>query len=154
MAAYVTLSYSCQALGQSSAALAAADHALALAPNTPQAHIAKANALLAMERDHEALSALGAAFQCDPKNAEIQMEMGDVCWKNLNSPDEAVKHYLTATNLNPAMAPVYVRLGDYYLLRGDTNAAHSVVQMLRRISPNTPELPVLEERWNRLSQRN
>jgi tetratricopeptide (TPR) repeat protein len=145
--AYITLSYSCQALGQYDAALAAAGRALALAPKTAQAHLAKANAFLGMERDKDALAELEAAFADDPKNAEIQMEMGDVCWRNLRAPDEAFKHYVAATNLDLALAPVYVRLGDFYLTRGNSNAVQSVIQKLRRVAPDIPELPVLEQRW-------
>src|SRR5262249_38579380 len=121
LAAYVTLSYACKSLGQFEEALAAADRALALAPATSQAYIAKAIVFLAMDRNQDALAMLELALRSDPKNAEIQMKIGDICWRNLNDPAQAVSRYQAATNLNPTLAPVYVRLGDFYLMCGDTN---------------------------------
>jgi tetratricopeptide (TPR) repeat protein len=153
LAAYITLSYTCRLLGQFDQALAAADRALALAPNTAQAYIAKANVFLAMDRDQDALAMLDQALHDDPKNAEIQMEMGDICWRNLNAPDQAAAHYLAATNLNPALAPVYIRLGDFYLMRGDTNAARPVLEMLRHLAPKSSELAQLETRWHRMAHQ-
>jgi tetratricopeptide (TPR) repeat protein len=148
--AYITLAFSCQALGKNEAALQAAEQAVELSPKTPQVHVAKANVLLALGRDQEALAELDTASHCDPNNAEIQMEMGDVCWRNLKSPKQALEHYLTATNINPALAPVYVRLGDYYLYSHDTNSAGPVLRMLRHLSPDGPEVLTLEDRWQRL----
>jgi tetratricopeptide (TPR) repeat protein len=148
--AHITLSFSCQASRQFDRALAAADRAIALSPQTAQAHIAKANALLGMERDEAALAELDEALRCDPKNAEIQMEMGDVCWRNLNMPEAALKHYVAATNLNPALAPAYVRLGDYYLSQRDAQRAEPVIQILQRLAPDRPETPLLRKRWEKL----
>jgi hypothetical protein len=81
------------------------------------------------------------------------MEIGDVCWRNLHLPDEALSHYVSATNLDVALTPVYVRLSDFYLQRADTNAAQSTIQMLRRLDPASPDLQHLEERWQRLAKR-
>jgi tetratricopeptide (TPR) repeat protein len=150
--ARVTLSFTLQAAGRSEQALAEADHALALSPNTTQAHMARANALLGMERDREALEALQAAADCDPKNAEIQMEIGDVYWLNLEQPDEAVRHYHTATNLNPVLWPVYVRLADYHLQKRNHEAVQPLLALLRRLAPRSPELPLLENRAKQQEQ--
>jgi tetratricopeptide (TPR) repeat protein len=151
--AWITLSYSCQAVNETDSALAAADRAVALSPGTAQTHLARANALLGAERDREALTELEEASRCDPKNAEIQMEMGDVCWRNLHMPEEALSHYVSATNLNLALTPVYLRLGDLYLQRAETNAAHITIQMLRQLDPASPDLPALEERWRHILKR-
>jgi tetratricopeptide (TPR) repeat protein len=129
------------------AALAAAERALALSPQTTQAHLAKANALLGMERDRDALAALEAATRSDPKNGEIHVEIGDVLWRNLQAPEPAFDHYRTATNLAPALAAAHVRIADYHLRRGDTNAAQPVLALLRRIAPKSPDLLVLDSRW-------
>ena len=112
--------------------LAAAEEALTLAPQTTQAYLAKANALLALERDQDVVAALQQAARTDPKNGEIQLELGDIYWRNLQDPDAAFERYRAATNLNPALAGAHVRLADYHLRRGDTNAAAPVLRSLRR----------------------
>jgi tetratricopeptide (TPR) repeat protein len=148
--AQITLSFSCQALRQFDRALAAADRALALSPQTAQAHLAKANAFLGMEQNDAALTELDKALQCDPRNAEIQMEMGDVCWQNLHLPEAALQHYIATTNLNPGLAPAYVRLSDYYLTQRDTVKAEPVIQTLQRLEPDRPELPLLRKRLEKM----
>jgi len=142
--ACITLSYSCHALGMTNEALAYAEKAIGLSSNTAQSYLAKANALLGMERDVEALVALEAALHCDPQNAEIEMEMGDICWLNLNQPERAKGHYLKAKELNLALAPVYVRLADLHLKLGEIAEGRGAVTVLRRIAPNAPELATLE----------
>jgi tetratricopeptide (TPR) repeat protein len=143
---WITLSYSSHALGQNEAALSAADRAITLAPTTAQPHLAKANVLLGMERDQEALAELEAAFRCDPKNAEIQVELGDVCWRNLHLADEALNYYRSATNLNPTLLLAYLRLAEFNLDRGETNSAREIIQTAARVSPKNPDLVQLRER--------
>jgi tetratricopeptide (TPR) repeat protein len=152
--AHITLAYCYQAMGMGAKAMAAAERAVALSPTTAQAHVAMANALLSLERDAEALSALETAFNHDPKNAELRMEMGDLCWLNLNRPAEALDHYRAATNLNPILVPAYVRLADYHLRQGDTNAARPAIDLLRRIDPGLVELPMIEARWRKVARQN
>jgi tetratricopeptide (TPR) repeat protein len=150
--AWITVSLSALALGQNEAALAAANKAIALSPGTVQAHLAKADVLLGMEQDQAALSELQTAFQCDSKNADVQVELGDVCWRNLAAPEEALKHYQTATNLNPALIRAYLHLADLHLEGGDTNAARSALRMAARLAPANPELPALVERLHLSSE--
>jgi tetratricopeptide (TPR) repeat protein len=142
----ITLSLCQQNLGENEAALATAERAIGLAPNVTQGHIAKANALLGMERDDEALKALAAAAQLDPQNAEIPMEMGDILWRNLSRPADARERYHLARQLNPGLAPVYVRLADLSLQSGEIEEAQAAITSLRRIAPQLPELAVLERK--------
>jgi tetratricopeptide (TPR) repeat protein len=103
-----------------------------------------------MDQHKAALAELDEALRCDPKNAEIQMEMGDVCWRNLDMAESALQHYIAATNLNPALVPAYVRLGDYYLTQRDAARAEPVIQVLQRLEPGRPEIPVLRKRLTKL----
>ena len=151
--AYITLSHSCSDLGRTNEALRYAERAIELGPNVAQTHLAKANALLTMEHDEQALAALEVALRCDPQNGEIQMEMGDVCLKNLNRSEPALEHYKQAARLNPALASVQVRLAQLYVERGDAGEAGAAVEHLRRISPANPALGILDERLRRLAGR-
>lgn len=151
--ALITLSLCLQMLNENEAALATAERAMTLAPDVPQSHIAKANALLALERDSDALGALQFARRLDPKNAEIPMQMGDILWRNLNRVIEAKERYEEARNLDPVLVPILVRLGDLYLHLGDLDQARACLARLRRLSPALPELRVLEERLGNRNNR-
>ncbi len=148
--AYVALSYNCTALGVYDDAISYASRAVELATNNAQAHLAKANALLAAERDSEALAALESAFLCDPKNADIQMTMGDVCLQNLDRPNEAMNHYQSAVELDPALVSGYVRIAQLNIEQGEYNQAHAAIQTIQRIAPGNPALAVLEDRLSKL----
>ena len=149
---FITLSFTSQLLGANDDALTFAERALALAPNTAQAHVAKANALLAMERDAEAVAALEAGFRCDPKNAEIQVELGDVCWRNLNRPAEALEHYQKAVQLNRSFLKAHLRVAELALERKDSMEAARAIEMVRKIAPREPGLAVLENHLQKLSK--
>ena len=148
--AYIGLSYSCAALGASNDAIAYASRAIELGTNNPQSYMAKANALLAAERDTEALAALESAYRCDPRSADIQMTMGDVCLQNLDRPKEAMNHYQSAVELDPALVSGYVRIAQLNIERGEYNQAHSAIQTIQRIAPGNPALAVLEDRLSKL----
>ncbi|MBI2947824.1 MAG: tetratricopeptide repeat protein [Verrucomicrobia bacterium] len=148
--AHITLSFTSQLLGANQEALVHAERAVELAPTTAQAHVAKANALLAMERDHDAVAALEAAFGCDPKNAEIQVELGDVKWRNLDRPDEARDHYKKAIQLNRTLLKAHLRLAELAIEKADAAEADTATQMIRRLSPSEPSLVLLERRLKQL----
>lgn len=148
--AYITLSFTCQLLGSNAEALTFAERAVALSPNAAQSHVAKANALLAAERDAEAIAALEAAFRCDPKNADIQSELGDVRWRNLNQPAEAFDHYKKATQLNRTLLKAHWRLAELAIERKDSTEARAAIHTIRRIAPNEPGLANLESRLQKL----
>jgi tetratricopeptide (TPR) repeat protein len=151
--ALITLSLCQQKLDQNDAALATAERAITLAPNIAQGYVAKANALLATERDNDALAALESAARLDPQNAEIPMEIGDVLWRNLNRPMEAKERYEMARKLDPVLLPVYVRLADLYLQLKEINPARTCLDKARRLSPNLPDLAVLDQQLRKLEGR-
>ncbi|HYT62003.1 MAG TPA: tetratricopeptide repeat protein, partial [Haliangiales bacterium] len=125
--------------------------AIELGPSVVQTYLAKANALLAAGRDSEALEALEAANRCDPQNAEIQIELGDVCLLNLRRTKDALAHYETALKLNPVLVPVYVRLADLHMHLGRSKDAQTDLETLRKISPRMPDLVALEARLRKLA---
>jgi tetratricopeptide (TPR) repeat protein len=142
--AHIALSLGCHAAGQYDEALAWADKAAALATNSPQPYLARANALLAQGKDTEAVESLNQAFSRDPKNPEIQIELGDIYLQNLDQPDEALRHYQLAAQLNPTFPSAFVRLARLYTERGATNEARSAISRLRMLEPAHPAIPLLE----------
>jgi tetratricopeptide (TPR) repeat protein len=142
--AFVTISYSCTELGLTGESLKYADRAIELGPNLAQSYLAKANALLASEHDVEAYSALESAARCDPQNAQIQVEMGDVSSLNLQRTEEAIGHYKKATELNPALLSAYARLAELCIHTRQFNDAADALKIMRLLSPKAPELAALE----------
>lgn len=151
LGACVALAFSCAELRLFDEALAHAQRAAEIAPNTPQPLMAKANALLAMEKDEEALAALDAAANADPKNAEIQIELGDICWRNLARTNEALRHYEQAAQLSPASEAVQIRLADLYLELARPKEAATALNTLHKLAPNDPDLVSFDERFKRLT---
>jgi tetratricopeptide (TPR) repeat protein len=144
MAAYVALSATYMALGRAAVALTNADHAVALAPNHAHPHLARANALLGLERDAEAVSALEAARRCDPKNAQVPVDLGEVYLRNLDQPKQALACYQSAAELDPTRLPVHLRLAELYHQLGDAQAAQASLEAARQLAPNEPALKALE----------
>ena len=62
---------------------------------------------------------------------------------------EAGEHYENALKLDPVLAPIYARLADLHLKLGEIDQAKSCISKLRRLSPNIPDLAVLELRLGR-----
>ena len=151
--AHIALANSCAALGASAEALAYATRATELGTNVAEAHLAKANALLAAERDNEALGSLESAFRCDPQNAEIQLTMGDVCLQNLDQPEEALRHYRAAVTLDPAFVSGYVRIAEMEIERGEAGRAREAVELIGKLSPESPLLKTLEARLTSLEPK-
>ncbi len=111
-----------------------AQRAVELASTLAQSHLARANALLALGHNEDALSALKSALRCDPQNACLEMETGDVCLRNLDRPAEAIEHYRKAGQIDSGFAPAFVRLADLHLQLGDVCATASALLDLERRS--------------------
>jgi tetratricopeptide (TPR) repeat protein len=151
--AYIALAASCRELGLNAEALAYAERAIQLAPTIAQPHLARASVLLATGRDAEALAELGTALAYDPQNAQIEVEMGDVCWRNLDQPIEALKHYRQAVQLDPAFVGAHVRLAEVQIRLRDAPGAQKAMEDLRKLAPTEPALAALEDRIRKLVNR-
>lgn len=125
--------------GRLGEALGAAEKAITLAPNLAQPYLAKANVLLALEKDVEALGVLEKAASVDPKNAELAVEMGDILWHNLRRPEEARKRYETACQLGPVSFSAHARLFEILVQFGEIRPAWTVLEKLRRINAKACE---------------
>ena len=151
--AYITMSFTSQLLGRNDEALSYATQAIALDRSTAQAHLAKANALLATERDPEAIASLQEALRCDPQNAEILVELGDVHWRNLKQAGQAREYFRQAVQLNPALLGVHARLAELAIEHGDADEAGAAISMIRKLAPAEPGLTVFERRLKKMVQR-
>jgi tetratricopeptide (TPR) repeat protein len=147
--AFTTLAFCCVESGLNEESLAHADRAVTLDPGNTQAHRAKANALLAMERDQEALDALETALRCDPRNAGIEIEIGDIYLSNLNRPAEALLRYRRAVQADPTLVAAYVRIAQMHIEQSQFDEARTAISMIRKLSPTHPALALLEEQLHR-----
>ena len=142
----ITRVYSHDLLGQASAGLEDAHEAIRQAPQMAQAHLALADALLASEQDREAVAALEQALKCDPGNAEIHVELGQILWRNLGNPAAALSQFEVAIELNPALTQAYALLANLQIEFGNLDAARRAAAILRQLSPDSRERIELERR--------
>jgi tetratricopeptide (TPR) repeat protein len=152
LAATIAMSLAAAALGDTNQALQWADQAIQLSPASAQTHLAKANALLAGERDAEALDALLEASRYDPKNAGLHLQIGDVLLLNLDRADQALEHYRTACGLNPALVSAQIRLARMLIEQENTGEAKRVLTVIRKLDPANPALAILESQLPRDEQ--
>jgi tetratricopeptide (TPR) repeat protein len=152
LAGHVTLSAVLLALDQKDQAMKHAERAIELSPNTPQPHVAKANVHLAMQQDAEALVELETAARCDPQNAQLQLEMGEIRLRNLGQPAQALANYKRASELDPGMAPAWVRQVEIHLRDGRAAEARSAIEALRSNAPGLPIIPALADWLKRVEE--
>ena len=142
--AIITASLVAQKLGQPNESLAFAQRAVLLSPNSAHSHVALANALLADERDLDAIEALQRASELDPKSAELHLQIGDVLILNLDRPDQALEHYRTAGKLDPTLVSAQIRLARMLIEQGETAQAQQALTRIRKLEPTNPALALLE----------
>jgi tetratricopeptide (TPR) repeat protein len=139
----VGLSFAYAQLNQFDEALMRADQAAKLASQEVEPLLARANALVGQGKDVEALEALRQAAAVDPQNARVQLESGDLCWRNLNRTNDALQHYRKASSLDPGFAAAFARITELSLEVKDLPAARSAFDELKQIVPDDPALPEL-----------
>ncbi len=139
IAPWITRSYTQVLLGRNEQGLADARSALSLATNSSHAHIAAANAWLAMDRDTEAVAAVREAIRCDPRNPEIPLELGNILWRNLNDTNGALAQVERAIEIDPGQPRALAMLGFLSLESGYTNRARAALEQLGRLAPQSAE---------------
>jgi len=137
LAGWITRSFSEAQAERFSDALASANRALTLSTNTVQPYLARANALLGMERDQDAVFTFLEAARIDPRNEQILLELVDVLWRNLSRGPEALAYARKALELNPASPEVHSRLVPLETQFGDPTAAQRSREWLNRLVPGS-----------------
>jgi len=153
LSGYVNLASSGISLNLTNEALKYADKAIEISPNTPHGFLSKANILLALEHDAEALEALKSALEFDPQNAQLQLEIGDVCLYNLSRPKEALGYFQRASQQNPTWPAALVSLADVHIRMGNTNEALASITAIEKLDSRDPSIPFLRERLSKLTSQ-
>ena len=126
-------------------ALNEAEKAVAAAPGTPQPHLVRSLALQALERPAEALKSMERARDADPRNALIEVEIGDLLWHSLKSAEQALLHYKIALEIEPDSLDAHARVVEVAAQLRLQEPAQSSLQALRSLEPNHPEVQRLGE---------
>jgi tetratricopeptide (TPR) repeat protein len=149
--AYVALSACDLALGHVDQARSNADRAILLDTNRAEPYLAKANALLAQERDAEAVVAMELAHRCDSNNAQILLDLGDIRLRNLDQPDLALADYRLATARDPSLVLAHLRVAELSLKMGDRPSAMASLEAARQLAPTDPTIAAALARLKRTS---
>lgn len=150
--ANMILTASALALGTTDEAIRHADIAIELAPDFAAGYIAKANVLLALERDQEAVRLLRKAIELDPQNPALRLEAGDVCFFNLRQPQEALELYQQAGSVQRGFLPAYLRIAELQLHLKNPEAARTALLAAKKIAPSDPAVSMLENRLRQTEQ--
>ena len=145
VAPWITRSYTHVLLGHADRGNADALKAVGLAPEIAQTHLALANSFLALERDPAAVDALRAAIRCDPRNAEVYVELGELLWRNLGDTLAATAQFEQALELNPSMTRACLQLGLVRIERRDLEGAQRMLDTLQVVAPGGMELTTLRQ---------
>ncbi|MDA7657779.1 tetratricopeptide repeat protein [Verrucomicrobia bacterium] len=138
-------------LGNPSQAEQYANTAVNNHPDAPPGHLALATVLLNTDRLEAGVQSYKNAFDRDPQNPLIAMELGDVLMRLLDRPTEALIYYLKASEIDPNLFLVQIRIVDVYLRQSKSNEAATALNKARQLSPTDPVIQVLQQRLDSLS---
>jgi tetratricopeptide (TPR) repeat protein len=132
----ITASHVSAALTHTNQALAFARSAIAKAPHLVEARVAEANALVAAGDDKTAAAALQEAVELAPGNVGLWLQLGDLQWRNLARPDDALQSYLKARRADPIHPVALERLAELHRERGDLEIVTNLMAELGRLVVN------------------
>jgi len=123
----------------------AADHlrkALGKAPQNAGVQTAWARYLYTQRRFPEAEQAIRKAIQLDPKAVAPKVDLGDILYRALRRPKEAVKAYEEALALDPKHAGAHYALGLALAGSGELARAQAELEASARLAPTNPLPPL------------
>lgn len=151
--AYVALSGCDLAVGEVERALSNANRAISVGSTQPEPYLAKANALLNLNRDPEAVTALEMAHRCDSNNAQILLDLGDVRLRNLGQVTEALADYRKAAAADPLFVPAHLRVAEISMQLGDRASAMASLEAARKLAPKDLSIARVLERLKQEAAR-
>ncbi len=140
----IAATHTAAALGRTNEALALARQALRAAPAFAESHVAEADALVAAGRDADAVQALRRALQFAPRNPHLLLQLGDLQWRNLALPADALASYLQARQADPLHPVPCERLAALQIERQDFLEADRAIADLRRLGARAELVDSLE----------
>jgi serine/threonine protein kinase/cytochrome c-type biogenesis protein CcmH/NrfG len=108
--------------------LALAERALAIRPDSTDAHVQRGDTLLAMGRIDEAIAELQEGVRLEPGRATTHGSLARAYWLGLGRVDEAIREFEETLRLNPQGGYTHLQLALLYSLRGEQDAAEQVAR--------------------------
>jgi tetratricopeptide (TPR) repeat protein len=130
-----------------------ANTALSNHPEAPPAHLALATVLLNTDRLEAGVQSYKNAFDRDPQNPMIAMELGDILMRLLDKPDEALVYYHKASEIDPNLFLIQIRIADVYLRQSKASEAATALKKAQQLSPTDPVVQVLQQRLDSLAPK-
>lgn len=131
--------------GEPRDALRLAEEAIRAAPAWAEARVAKADALLAAGRDDAAATELQAALEFAPSNLDLLLQLGDLQWRNLGQPGNALATFTRAMDIDPIHPVVLHRVCSLQIENGDPSGARATLAQMKSLVPSSPLTAEMEE---------
>jgi tetratricopeptide (TPR) repeat protein len=113
--------------------LALAEEAIALRPESADAHIQRGDTLLSLKRVDEAIASLQRGIRLQPDRADAHSILARAYWLGKGEIEEAIKAFEQTLRLNPSAGYTYLQLAMLYTLRGEFTTAEGLANEAIRL---------------------
>jgi len=130
--------------GDLEAAIAEFEEAIALNPESVNAHGNLGIACVQLERFEEGIAAYQEALKLDPEHADLHYNLG-LAYRKAGRPDDAVTAYERAVELAPDMFDAHKNLGLVHADEGRTEEAITALERYLEVRPDAPDRTEVEQ---------
>ncbi|MFB0564224.1 MAG: tetratricopeptide repeat protein, partial [Candidatus Aminicenantaceae bacterium] len=104
-------------------------------------------------KDKEAaLNYYKEALEFDPRNENLVYTLGDICF-SLRKIEDAIHYFNLASEIKPAWADPYLKLGYVYLRQEDYQKAKENLNKFLKLEPDHPQAESIKEILARLEKK-
>ena len=108
------------------------------APDSGRVHQLIAENLIWRNRDPEAIAEFRVALSRQPQLQDIHRAIGDIYWQG-HELEKARKEYAMELRVTPLSDVANLRLGQYWLVKGDVERGAKYIELAARLNRNLPE---------------
>jgi len=121
-------------MGRKEEALAVAQDAVRLAPDSPEAHMALAQAYFAGAEEDKAAAECERALKLNPKEGEAYLALGQMRFLQRRYA-QAAENFQQAIQVSPNLAPAYAGMARIFIQQGRSAPARNMLEKVVALDP-------------------